>query len=82
MELVCCGRYNSHMSSSLPRRNFLRGAAQGMAAISAASYSRVLGANDRITLGVIGPGDRGQHVMSLFLEDEPGTGSRPVRRFR
>jgi predicted dehydrogenase len=56
------------MSSTLPRRNFLRGAAQGMAAISAASYSRVLGANDRITLGVIGPGDRGQHVMSLFLE--------------
>jgi predicted dehydrogenase len=56
------------MSSTLPRRSFLRGAAQGMAAISAASYSRVLGANDRITLGVIGPGDRGQHVMSLFLE--------------
>ncbi len=56
------------MSSSLPRRSFLRGAAQGAAALTAASYSRVQGANDRITLGVIGPGDRGQHVMSLFLE--------------
>jgi len=58
------------MSSTLPRRNFLRGAVQGAAALSAASYSRVLGANDRISLGVIGPGDRGQHVMSLFLKTD------------
>jgi predicted dehydrogenase len=37
-------------------------------ALSAASYSRVLGANDKVVLGVIGPGDRGRYDMSYFLE--------------
>ena len=56
--------YNSHMTdSSLPRRALLRGAA----ALTAASYSRVLGANDKIQLGVIGCGERGRHDMSQFM---------------
>jgi len=46
------------------RRALLRG---GAAALTAASYSRVLGANDRIRYGVIGVGDRGQHDMGLFM---------------
>lgn len=37
-------------------------------ALSAASYSRLLGANDRIGLGVIGTGDRGRFVMSQFQQ--------------
>jgi len=49
--------------SSLPRRALLRGAA----ALTAASYSRVLGANDKIQLGVIGCGERGRHDMSQFM---------------
>jgi predicted dehydrogenase len=36
------------------------------AAITALSYSRILGANDRIGLGVIGTGGRGTYVMGLF----------------
>src|SRR5579871_5323854 len=48
------------------RRGFLRG---GAAALTAASYSRVLGANDTIQLGVIGPGDRGTYVMTRFQQD-------------
>ncbi|MBL8236485.1 MAG: Gfo/Idh/MocA family oxidoreductase [Bryobacterales bacterium] len=44
------------------RRSLIRGAA----AMSAASYMRVLGANDRIQLGLIGCGDRGEYVMSVF----------------
>jgi predicted dehydrogenase len=36
------------------------------AALTAASYSRILGANDRIRLGVIGCGSRGTHVSGLF----------------
>lgn len=44
------------------RRDFLRGAS----AATALSYSRVLGANDKIHLGVIGCGDRGRHDMSQF----------------
>ncbi len=50
------------------RREFLSRAA-GMAA-AAASWSRVQGANDRIRLGLIGCGDRGRHVLSLFLRDK------------
>src|SRR5215472_11789895 len=50
----------------IDRRGFLRG---GTAALTAASYSRVLGANDTIQLGVIGPGDRGTYVMTRFQQD-------------
>ncbi|HBY64005.1 MAG TPA: gfo/Idh/MocA family oxidoreductase, partial [Solibacterales bacterium] len=39
-----------------------------MIAWTASSYSRVLGANDRIRLGAIGVGDRGRHVMGLFQQ--------------
>jgi len=53
----------------LGRRQLLKGAAKGMALWTAVSYSRILGANDRLYLGVIGTGERGRHVMGLFLED-------------
>jgi predicted dehydrogenase len=36
------------------------------AAVTALSYSRILGANDRIGLGLIGSGSRGTYVMGLF----------------
>src|SRR5436305_13434514 len=39
------------------------------AGLTALSYSRVLGANDRIGLGVIGIGVRGTYVMSLFQKN-------------
>jgi predicted dehydrogenase len=49
--------------SALQRRDLIRGAA----ALTAVSYSRVLGANDKIQLGVIGCGERGRHDMSQFM---------------
>jgi hypothetical protein len=49
--------------TSSTRRDLLRGAAVTM---TAASYSRVLGANDKIRLGLIGAGDRGQHDTGLL----------------
>jgi predicted dehydrogenase len=55
---------------TLTRRALFRGAGHGAAAVTAASYSRILGANDRIHLGLIGSGDRGRHVMSLFQKNE------------
>ena len=65
--IVRSGRYNSHMTSErFARREFLSGAGKSAAALTAASYARVLGANDKMNLGVIGPGVRGRHVMSLF----------------
>lgn len=39
------------------------------AAITALSYSKILGANDRIGLGVIGTGDRGTYVMTVFQKN-------------
>jgi predicted dehydrogenase len=49
------------MQGSYSRRKFLRSAAAGSAALamSATSYSRVVGANERISIGVIGCGGRG-----------------------
>ena len=47
---------------SLDRRNFLR----GVSAATALSYSRVMGANDRVQLGLIGCGDRGRYDMGNF----------------
>jgi predicted dehydrogenase len=48
------------------RRNFLGTAAIGVTAVS---YSRVLGANDRVNLGLIGAGDRGRSVIGNFLNN-------------
>ena len=47
------------MNAQPTRRHFLNAAGLAVAGMSARSYSRILGANDRIRLGGIGPGDRG-----------------------
>jgi predicted dehydrogenase len=49
----------------LNRRDLFRTAA----VFSAASYQRILGANDRVNLGLIGAGDRGSFVMSVFQKN-------------
>ena len=51
-------------SSTLSRRNFGKAAV----AMTALSYSRVLGANDRVGMGYIGLGNRGDQVHDAFLE--------------
>ncbi|HEY2015539.1 MAG TPA: Gfo/Idh/MocA family oxidoreductase, partial [Bryobacteraceae bacterium] len=50
--------------SEWTRRNFTRGV--GLA--GALSYSRILGANDRVGVGYIGLGNRGDQVHDAFLE--------------
>ena len=47
------------MEQHYSRRKFLKTTAAGAAALSAASYARVIGANDRISIGQIGCGGRG-----------------------
>jgi predicted dehydrogenase len=49
------------------RRTFAKTAAGTVAALSAAGYSRALGANDRIRVGFIGVGNRGDQVLDAFL---------------
>lgn len=56
------------------RRRFIRQTAQGAVgagiALTAGNWQRVLGANDRIRLGVIGTGNRGQDVSNAFMKQE------------
>lgn len=56
------------------RREFITRTAGGAAglAFTAASWQDALGANDRVRLGVIGTGNRGSDVMSVFRK-EPDT---------
>jgi predicted dehydrogenase len=51
-----------------PRRAFLSNAARGTAALAASSYMRVMGANERVNVGLIGAGERGRFVMSQFVK--------------
>ncbi|HZU38172.1 MAG TPA: Gfo/Idh/MocA family oxidoreductase [Gemmataceae bacterium] len=57
------------MSQTIGRREFLS-TATGAVALSAVSYHRVLGANDRIQLGIIGSGGRGRSLMKSFLKNK------------
>jgi predicted dehydrogenase len=50
--------------SELTRRRFTA----GLSAVTAAGYSRILGANDRVRMGYIGLGNRGDQVHDAFLE--------------
>ena len=50
----------------MERRNFLTSAA-----LTAASYEQVMGANDRVRLGIIGCGGRGRYV-GKFMSEAPG----------
>lgn len=49
----------------MKRRDFVIGA--GTVALTAASYGRILGANDRLGMALIGSGRRGREVMKAFL---------------
>lgn len=57
------------MSNS--RRDFITKSTTGAvgAGLTAAGWSRVLGANERVRLGVIGTGNRGGDVMSWFQKE-------------
>jgi predicted dehydrogenase len=57
------------MSRSLSRRAFLKETATAAAAMSAASYARVPGANDRLSVGIIGCGSRGKGVHMPGIHD-------------
>ncbi len=58
--------------NSMNRRHFIAGmGATGLGFLTARSWSRVLGANDRIAMALIGSGGRGRGVMRIFLKN-PG----------
>jgi hypothetical protein len=51
----------------MTRRSFNTAAAGALTALSAASASRALGASERIRLGFIGVGNRGDQLLDAFL---------------
>src|SRR5215813_14706611 len=53
------------------RRKFIARTGAGAAGLTftAARWNNVLGANDRVRLGVIGTGNRGSDVMSWFQKE-------------
>ena len=56
------------IETRLARRSFLRTSAQAAAVWTAATYSRIYGANEKVNLGLIGAGERGRGVMSQFVK--------------
>src|SRR5437764_14823070 len=56
------------MSDHASRRQFLGTA--GAAALTAAAYGRVLGAADRLAVGVVGTGRRGRALIRAFRTDK------------
>jgi predicted dehydrogenase len=56
------------MAENINRRRFITEAGAGMvtAGLTAKSYARVIGANERIQMGVIGSGGRGRSDMGSF----------------
>jgi predicted dehydrogenase len=57
------------MSTPFGRRTFLGRAAGTTLALTAASYTKVYGANERVHLGLIGSGGRGRNLVRTFLKD-------------
>ncbi len=51
------------------RREVFRAVGSAAIAMGAASYARVLGANDKMRLGLIGCGGRGRRVMTTFQQN-------------
>src|SRR5215813_10356050 len=61
----------SKLETKTDRRTFIAGSAAliGAAVVpKAVSYARILGANDRISVGHIGPGDRGQELDWIIAQ--------------
>ena len=53
-------------TGSIPRRDLLTGSLKTAAVFTAASYSRIRGANEKVLLGLVGAGDRGRFVSTHF----------------
>ena len=55
---------------SVDRRGFIKSSSTAVAALTAASYSRVKGANERIAVGVVGLRGRGRSHVAAYLNNK------------
>ena len=53
------------MNDTTSRRDFL--SASATASLAAATYARAAGSNERLSVGIVGPGGRGRSVMKTFI---------------
>src|SRR5437899_12240276 len=53
----------SEHKTKMPRREFVRVAAAPPAALPAARYAKILGANDRVRVGIVGFSDRFRQAL-------------------
>ncbi len=58
------------MKRQFSRRSFTKAGMAAALGLTAFPATRVLGANDRVRLGVIGTGNRGRQVMEFFLQQQ------------
>jgi predicted dehydrogenase len=65
------------MSKSISRRGFLKTGAAASAALTAAQYVKAVGANDRVRIGIIGPGGR----TAGYADDKSGGHLSHLTRF-
>jgi predicted dehydrogenase len=56
------------MNNGIKRRDFIKRSIAGVGAAAAAG-ANILGANDRVRIGVIGPGRQGRGVMKTFMRN-------------
>lgn len=68
---------NETPASDDSRRDFIKtsalavtGLTFGLSSLSATSYSRITGANDRVRMGFIGVGNRGSQLLNLFMKNQ------------
>jgi predicted dehydrogenase len=62
------------MTKPITRRNFLATAAAGAAlSMTASSYARIIGANEKISIGIIGCGSRGYNVYLPTIHGHAAT---------
>src|SRR5712664_2406629 len=69
--------HKNNKERQMPRREFVKTAAAGIATVSipAASYARILGANDRVRVGIVGFSDRfRQALLPAFKAAGPAQG--------
>ena len=62
------------------RRDFL--AASATTVLAAATYARAAGSNERLSVGIVGPGGRGRSVMKTFINQGKTAQGRADGRLR
>src|SRR5215218_4574507 len=66
---TCLSHNQAESRETMSEPVLARRAFMSATAMTALSYSRVLGANDRLRLGAIGVGERGRNDMSKFQKN-------------